>query len=135
MLPLAERMRPKTLNEYIGQKHLVGQGAILRQMIESGMYLCDDKLFDCCYAASGMYLGIVSPGVHDIIDFPPPPEDEAKKQDFISTRRERIRMWRGREEPFAACKFCNGYDPMNCKRVPAAEQCETGFAGNYKTTL
>ena len=36
MLPLAERMRPKTLNEYIGQKHLVGEGAILRQMIESG---------------------------------------------------------------------------------------------------
>jgi len=36
MLPLAERLRPKTLNEYIGQKHLVGQGAILRQMIESG---------------------------------------------------------------------------------------------------
>lgn len=29
-------MRPKTLNEYIGQKHLVGEGAILRQMIESG---------------------------------------------------------------------------------------------------
>ena len=29
-------MRPKTLDEYIGQKHLVGQGAILRQMIESG---------------------------------------------------------------------------------------------------
>ena len=36
MLPLAERMRPKTLNGYIGQKHLVGEGAILRQMIESG---------------------------------------------------------------------------------------------------
>lgn len=36
MLPLAERMRPKTLDDYIGQKHLVGQGAILRQMIESG---------------------------------------------------------------------------------------------------
>ncbi|MCQ2324799.1 MAG: replication-associated recombination protein A [Paludibacteraceae bacterium] len=35
MLPLAERLRPKTLNEYIGQKHLVGQGAVLRQMIES----------------------------------------------------------------------------------------------------
>jgi len=29
-------MRPKTLDEYIGQRHLVGQGAILRQMIESG---------------------------------------------------------------------------------------------------
>ncbi|MBQ7439590.1 MAG: replication-associated recombination protein A [Paludibacteraceae bacterium] len=36
MLPLAERMRPKTLDEYIGQKHLVGEGAILRRMIESG---------------------------------------------------------------------------------------------------
>ena len=36
MLPLAERLRPKNLDEYIGQKHLVGQGEILRQMIESG---------------------------------------------------------------------------------------------------
>lgn len=36
MLPLAERMRPKCLKDYIGQKHLVGEGAILRQMIESG---------------------------------------------------------------------------------------------------
>ena len=34
--PLAERMRPKTLDEYIGQKHLVGEGAVLRRMIESG---------------------------------------------------------------------------------------------------
>lgn len=36
MLPLAERLRPKTLSEYIGQQHLVGEGAVLRQMIESG---------------------------------------------------------------------------------------------------
>ena len=36
MLPLAERLRPQTLDEYIGQKHLVGEGAVLRQMIESG---------------------------------------------------------------------------------------------------
>lgn len=36
MLPLAERLRPKTLQEYIGQKHLVGKDAILRQMIETG---------------------------------------------------------------------------------------------------
>lgn len=34
--PLAERLRPKTLDEYIGQKHLVGPGAILRKMIETG---------------------------------------------------------------------------------------------------
>lgn len=36
MQPLAERLRPHTLNEYIGQKHLVGENAILRKMIESG---------------------------------------------------------------------------------------------------
>lgn len=36
MLPLAERLRPKTLNEYIGQQHLVGEGAILRQMLDRG---------------------------------------------------------------------------------------------------
>ena len=34
--PLAERLRPQTLDEYIGQKHLVGEGAIVRKMIESG---------------------------------------------------------------------------------------------------
>ena len=36
MQPLAERMRPKTLEDYIGQKHLVGSGAVLRQAIEQG---------------------------------------------------------------------------------------------------
>ena len=34
--PLAERLRPKTLDDYIGQKHLVGEGAILRRMIDAG---------------------------------------------------------------------------------------------------
>jgi putative ATPase len=34
--PLAERLRPRTLDDYIGQKHLVGEGAVLRRMIESG---------------------------------------------------------------------------------------------------
>ena len=36
MQPLAERLRPATLDQYIGQKHLVGPNAILRKMIESG---------------------------------------------------------------------------------------------------
>ncbi len=36
MQPLAERMRPRTLDEYVGQRHLVGKGAVLRNMIESG---------------------------------------------------------------------------------------------------
>lgn len=34
--PLAERMRPKTLQDYFGQKHLVSEGAILRTMIDQG---------------------------------------------------------------------------------------------------
>ncbi len=35
-IPLAERMRPRTLDDYIGQRHLVGQGGVVRRMIESG---------------------------------------------------------------------------------------------------
>lgn len=34
--PLAERMRPNTLDEYVGQRHLVGEGAVLRKMIDAG---------------------------------------------------------------------------------------------------
>lgn len=34
--PLAERLRPHNLDEYIGQKHLVGPGGIIRRMIETG---------------------------------------------------------------------------------------------------
>lgn len=34
--PLAERLRPRTLDEYIGQRHLVGEGAVLRKMIDTG---------------------------------------------------------------------------------------------------
>ncbi|MEE3389778.1 MAG: replication-associated recombination protein A [Candidatus Cryptobacteroides sp.] len=36
MPPLAERMRPSSLDQYVGQRHLVGKGCILRNMIESG---------------------------------------------------------------------------------------------------
>lgn len=34
--PLAERMRPKSLDDYLGQEHLVGQGAVLRKAIDNG---------------------------------------------------------------------------------------------------
>jgi putative ATPase len=34
--PLAERLRPTTLDDFIGQRHLIGEGAVLRKMIESG---------------------------------------------------------------------------------------------------
>lgn len=36
LAPLAERLRPQTLDDYIGQEHLVGPGSILRRMIDSG---------------------------------------------------------------------------------------------------
>lgn len=36
LAPLAERLRPKTLDEYIGQSHLVAPGAVIRRMIDSG---------------------------------------------------------------------------------------------------
>lgn len=36
MTPLAERLRPSTFDDYIGQAHLVGKGAVLRNMIDSG---------------------------------------------------------------------------------------------------
>ena len=36
MEPLAERMRPHTLDQYVGQKQIVGEGAVLRKMIDSG---------------------------------------------------------------------------------------------------
>ncbi|MBQ4039485.1 MAG: replication-associated recombination protein A [Bacteroidaceae bacterium] len=37
--PLAERLRPSTLDGFVGQQHIVGEGAILRKMIESGKIL------------------------------------------------------------------------------------------------
>lgn len=37
MTPLAERMRPKTLDEYIGQNHILAEGASLRRALESGV--------------------------------------------------------------------------------------------------
>src|SRR6201985_4026265 len=35
--PLAERMRPKSLDDYAGQQHLVSRGAVLRKAIEQGL--------------------------------------------------------------------------------------------------
>ena len=35
-IPLAERLRPRTLDDYVGQEHLVGEGSVLRRMLVSG---------------------------------------------------------------------------------------------------
>ena len=37
-IPLAERLRPTSLDGYIGQEHLIGQNAVLRRAIESGPF-------------------------------------------------------------------------------------------------
>src|SRR6185436_6444230 len=37
--PLAERMRPRELSEFVGQEHLVGEGRVLRRLIEGGATL------------------------------------------------------------------------------------------------
>ena len=38
--PLASRMRPRDLSEFVGQEHLVGEGKLLRQMIERDQNRC-----------------------------------------------------------------------------------------------
>ena len=43
MAPLADRMRPRTLDEFLGQKHVVGQGTLLRRAIEA------DRLTSCIF--------------------------------------------------------------------------------------
>ena len=44
--PLASRLRPRTLEEYIGQEHLLGKGKIFRQLIEKDM-ITSMKFFLC----------------------------------------------------------------------------------------
>ena len=34
--PLAERMRPRKLDDYVGQEHIIGEGGVLRKMVLSG---------------------------------------------------------------------------------------------------
>lgn len=43
-IPLAERMRPVSLDDYIGQEHIVGPNAVLRRAIESAMLSSNDSL-------------------------------------------------------------------------------------------
>jgi len=92
--PLAERLRPRTLDEYIGQKHLVGQGAVLRQMIDAGhipsfilwgppgvgkttlAYIISNKL-----NASFYTLSAVSSGVKDVREV----IEKAKSNRFFNT--------------------------------------------------
>ena len=58
--PLAERLRPRSLDDYIGQQHLVGEGAVLRKMIDAG------RLETPFYTLSAVTSGVKD--VRDVIE-------------------------------------------------------------------
>jgi len=91
--PLAERLRPRTLDDYIGQEHLVGKDAVLRKMIESGnmssLILWGPpgvgkttlaKIIANTLERPFFTLSAINSGVKDIRDV----IDKAKKQQFFS---------------------------------------------------
>ncbi|MCY1719681.1 replication-associated recombination protein A [Prolixibacteraceae bacterium Z1-6] len=91
--PLAERLRPKTLDDYIGQEHLVGKNAVLRKMIESGnissLILWGPpgvgkttlaKIIANTLERPFFILSAINSGVKDIRDV----IDKAKKQQFFN---------------------------------------------------
>ena len=91
--PLAERLRPKILDDYIGQEHLVGKGAVLRKMIESGNISSIilwgppgvGKTTLAKIIANTLYrpfytLSAISSGVKDVREV----IDKAKKQQFFN---------------------------------------------------
>jgi len=91
--PLAERLRPRTLDDYIGQEHLVGKNAVLRKMIESGnlssLILWGPpgvgkttlaKIIANTLERPFFVLSAINSGVKDIRDV----IDKAKKQQFFS---------------------------------------------------
>ena len=63
MRPLADEIRPQTLDEVAGQKHLLGEGALLRRLIENGEYPADTAFVgriveDICYNNAARYFGL-----------------------------------------------------------------------------
>ncbi|MDP4271612.1 MAG: AAA family ATPase, partial [Bacteroidota bacterium] len=94
-LPLAERLRPKNLDEYIGQKHLVGKNAILRRMIDarnvSSFILWGPpgvgkttlaRIISTQLDVPFYTLSAINAGVKDVRDV----IDKAKSQRFFNTR-------------------------------------------------
>ncbi|HYQ58222.1 MAG TPA: replication-associated recombination protein A [Draconibacterium sp.] len=91
--PLAERLRPKTLDDYIGQEHLVGKNAVLRKLIDSGkitsLILWGPpgvgkttlaRIIANTLERPFFTLSAINSGVKDIRDV----IDKAKKQQFFS---------------------------------------------------
>lgn len=93
--PLAERMRPNNLDEYVGQKHLVGEGTVLRNLIEKGMVpsmilwgspgIGKTTLANIIANATDrpfFTLSAINSGVKDVREV----IENAKKQQFFSTQ-------------------------------------------------
>lgn len=94
-VPLAERMRPNTLDDYIGQKHLVGMDGVLRGMIDSGSIASMifwgppgtgkttlANIISKQLKRPFIHLSAINAGVKDIRDA----IDKAKKQHFLIAR-------------------------------------------------
>lgn len=79
---------------------------------ESCIVLLNDQLTHCGYATGGWLVGKIPYNERDFIDL-------SRTQDVEILRTE-LRHWG--QEPFEACKYCNGFDPVNSPRIPAAEQ-------------
>ena len=62
LAPLAERMRPQNLDEYVGQKHLVGTNAVLRKAIESGKSVAGDE----DHELSGEVMAAISAAIYEM---------------------------------------------------------------------
>ena len=82
---------------------------------EGGLFLINDKLIFCCRAGYADLLGKVSLNAeYDFVDL-------LGDDDFETIRNKIVN---GGNVPFEACKYCNGNDPVNSPRIPAAEQLE-----------
>lgn len=79
---------------------------------DDGAILFDDMLTNCCYATAGQLLGKVLMKEREIVNL--------TGNQSIEEMRDAVKSWR--DEPFEACKYCNGFDPENSSRIPAAEQ-------------
>jgi hypothetical protein len=75
--------------------------------------LWDDMLINCPYCCTGYNLGRIGIENRDYVDL-------FDTTTTIEQKRAAVASWL--DAPFYGCRFCNGYDPVNSPRIPAAEQ-------------
>src|SRR5205807_8484306 len=90
--PLAERMRPKSLDEFVGQEHLLGPGKLLRGIVEAGK-LHSLILWAPPEAARPRWPGSSPARLAQLACSPPPSRREAKISRRSSTKRKSFIAW------------------------------------------